>query len=196
MEHALEIFGVVTGLLYLWLEIRQHKVMWIVGFVSSLAYVFVFFFSKIYAMMALNVYYVVISVYGFLLWSKQRSETTEEKNVQQETIIYRHLDLSVGLLCGLAAVLFFGLLYFVLDMFTDSPVALGDGFVTALSIVATWMLAKRILEHWICWVVVNVVSSYLYFTQALYPTMFLFFCYAVLAVVGYLNWKKKGVLTV
>ncbi len=191
MEQALEYFGVVTGLLYLWLEIKQHKAMWVVGFISSLTYVFVFFFSRIYAMMTLNVYYVVISVYGFLLWSKQR-ESWEQEQISSGTIIYRHITLPLGLGCAFVSIALFGLLYFVLNDFTDSPVALGDGFVTALSVVATWMLAKRILEHWICWIVVNVVSSYLYFTQALYPTMFLFSCYAVLAIVGYFNWKKKG----
>ena len=65
MEQLLEYFGVITGFLYLLLEIRQHKAMWVIGFLTSLVYVFVFFFSKIYADMGLNIYYVAISIYGF-----------------------------------------------------------------------------------------------------------------------------------
>lgn len=193
MEQALEYFGVVTGLLYLYLEIRQHKAMWVVGFVSSLAYVFVFFFSRFYGVMALNVYYVLISIYGFWLWSKGRGGGTEEAAPADEGIVYSRIRLPLALGCAFVAGGLFAGIYFVLNGYTDSPVAAGDAFTTSLSIVATWMLARRIIEHWPCWVVVNSVSACLYYSQGLYPTMFLFICYAVLAVVGYMNWKKKGI---
>ena len=82
MEQLLEYFGVLTGLLYLFLEIRQHRAMWVVGFLTSLVYVFVFFFSKIYADMGLNIYYVAISIYGFWQWtrSKGRQEQTADSS--------------------------------------------------------------------------------------------------------------------
>ena len=163
MEQLLEYFGVLTGLLYLFLEIRQHRAMWVVGFLTSLVYVFVFFFSKIYADMGLNIYYVAISIYGFWQWtrSKGRQEQTAEdiETAPQEVILYR------------------------------------DAFTTAVGIVATWMLARRIVEHWIFWIVVNCVSVYLYYLRGLYPTMFLYICYAILAAAGLYTWKKKGIRT-
>ena len=153
----LEYFGVLTGLLYLLLEIKQHRAMWVVGFLTSLVYVFVFFFSKIYADMGLNIYYVAISIYGFWQWTRKRKvETalTVEATPIQETILYRNMT---PLLC-----------------FTDSPIPAGDAFTTAVGIVATWMLARRIIEHWIFWIIVNCVSVYLYYLRGLYPTMFLY----------------------
>lgn len=81
MEQLLEYFGVLTGLLYLFLEIRQHRAMWVVGFLTSLVYVFVFFFSKIYADMGLNIYYVAISIYG----SGNGHAARAGKNKQQKT---------------------------------------------------------------------------------------------------------------
>lgn len=87
-----------------------------------------------------------------------------------------------------------GGMFWVLSRFTDSPVPAGDAFTTALGVTATWMLAKRILEHWWVWVAVNLVSAVLYYYRGLYPTCFLFVCYGVLAVAGWINWKKKGVL--
>ena len=97
MEQLLEYFGVLTGLLYLFLEIRQHRAMWVVGFLTSLVYVFVFFFSKIYADMGLNIYYVAISIYGFWQWtrSKGRQEQTAEdiETAPQEVILYRNMTL-------------------------------------------------------------------------------------------------------
>ena len=72
--------------------------------------------------------------------------------------------------------------------------ALGDAFTTALSVTATWMLARRILEQWWIWLVINFVSAWLYYTRGLYPTCFLFICYGALSILGWLNWKKKGIV--
>lgn len=192
MEQTLEYFGVITGLLYLILEIKQHKAMWVVGFLTSLVYVFVFFFSKIYADMGLNIYYVAISIYGFWKW-KQTDKTAIEEKAEEKTILFRHITRSLlaGIIIAIVAI--YGLIYFVLHNYTDSPIPMGDAFTTSVGIVATWMLARRIIEHWIFWVIVNFVSVYLYYLRGLYPTMFLYICYAILAIAGYFTWKKKGI---
>jgi len=194
MEQILEYFGVITGLLYLLLEIRQHKAMWVVGFLTSLVYVFVFFFSKIYADMGLNIYYVAISIYGFWKWT-QTDKTADKEKPASETILYCHITWPLFGGIALATLSVYGLLYYVLHNFTDSPIPMGDAFTTSVGIVATWMLARRIIEHWIFWVVVNFVSVYLYYLRGLYPTMFLYICYAVLAIAGYITWIKKGINT-
>lgn len=190
MEHFLEYFGVLTGLMYLILEIIQHRAMWVVGFVTSFVYIFVFFFSKFYADMSLNVYYVCISIYGFLQWRRGTVPVDESP----AEIIYHHLKWRLAVAIAAITVLLYGLLYFILSRYTDSPIPAGDAFTTALSIVATWMLARRILEHWWLWVVVNFVSMVLYYQRELYPTCFLFVCYGILAIVGWINWKKKGIV--
>lgn len=192
-DQFLEYFGVITGLLYLLLEVRQHRAMWVVGFLTSLVYVFVFFSAKIYADMTLNLYYVGISLYGFWQWSRHRlQDRTNDELPTEVTILYSHLTWKrlTGILTVLA-VLYVGI-YELLHQFTDSPIPAGDAFTTAVGIVATWMLARRIIEHWYFWVVVNFVSVYLYYLRGLYPTMFLYVCYGALAIVGYLTWKKKG----
>lgn len=130
MEQLLEYFGVLTGLLYLFLEIRQHRAMWVVGFLTSLVYVFVFFFSKIYADMGLNIYYVAISIYGFWQWtrSKGRQEQTAEdiETAPQEVILYRNMTLRLFAGISFSIVALFALLYYVLHYFTDSPIPAGD----------------------------------------------------------------------
>lgn len=185
-EHWLEYFGVTTGLLYLFLEIKQHRAMWIVGLLTSLVYVFVFFFAKIYADMGLSIYYVAISIYGFRAW-------TSEAGAAEESIIYRHASLRLFAGVMAAILVLHAALYLVLRYLTDSPIPVGDAFTTAVGIVATWMLARRIIEHWGLWVVVNFVSVYLYYLRGLYPTMLLYTCYGALAVVGYITWKRKGI---
>lgn len=226
----MEYFGVATGLLYLFLEIKQHRAMWVVGFLTSFVYVFVFFFSKIYADMGLNLYYVLISIYGFWQWTRQRiaphpSSAPGKKPIEIKTaglsdgqatekatgtkvsagptdipappdvILYRQVTARSAAGIGCVLVALYGVLYFILTRYTDSPIPVGDAFTTAVGIVATWMLARRMIEHWLLWIVVNFVSAYLYYLRGLYPTLFLYLCYAVLAAVGLYNWKKKGIKT-
>jgi len=197
IEHVIEYFGVLTGLLYLLLEIKQHRAMWVVGFLSSLIYVFVFFNSKIYADMGLNTYYVFISIYGFWKWTRRdkTAPLSANNNQTDKTIVYRHPSIILFVEICAAILCLHAILYYILYKYTDSPIPFGDSFTTAVGIVATWMLARRIIEHWIFWIIVNFVSVYLYYLRGLYPTMFLYFCYAVLAYVGYCNWKKKGINT-
>lgn len=169
------------------LEVKQHKAMWIVGFITSLVYVFVFLHAKIYAFMGLQVYYVVISVYGFLLWRGQGTGSREQG------IVYSCAGklMLAAILAATAAIGF--AIHYILVRFTDSPVPIGDAVITSIGIVATWMLARRIIEHWYMWIVANAVSIYVYYLQALYPTMGLYLCYTVISVVGLATWWKKGV---
>lgn len=188
----LEYFGVITGLLYLFLEIKQHRAMWIVGILSSLVYVYVFFDAKVYATMGLNLYYTAISIYGLWQWSPHRRQA-DKQTLSPDVILYRHLTRPLAGIILFSLALVYVFIYYLLSHYTDSPVPVVDAVVTTIGIVATWMLARRIIEHWMCWIVANLLSIYMYYRLALYPTMFLYFCYTVLAFAGYYMWKKKGI---
>jgi nicotinamide mononucleotide transporter len=92
----------------------------------------------------------------------------------------------------LAAVflMLFAVIWLILSHFTDSPVPVWDSFITSLSVVATWMLAKKIFEHWFLWIVVNFVSAVLFLTRGLYPTVILYTVYAVMSFTGLAAWRK------
>lgn len=183
----MELLGTVLGLIYLYLEIKERIWLWPVGLATSALYVAVFYTSKFYADMALNIYYVLISVYGWYLWLFGQTSTKHEHVPLRIQRTPTHLWLW---LTASFAVFFF-LLWWILKDFTDSPVPLGDAFTTALSIVATWMLTRKYIEQWWLWVVINAVSLGLYIWKGLYPTSVLFFFYTTLAVVGYYKWKQK-----
>jgi nicotinamide mononucleotide transporter len=87
--------------------------------------------------------------------------------------------------------LFWAVLWQLLRL-TDSPVALGNSFTTALNIIAMWLMARKYVEHWWLWVVVNAVSAGLYFWKGLYPTGVLFVISAVVSVFGYFRWLREG----
>jgi len=192
----LEMFGVVTSLGYLYLEIKQKPQMWILGFICSFIYVFVFFRAKIYADMSLNIYYVIISVYGFILWQKEKITKRKEGNNAEDTITYSYLSRKLGIMLFLITVFIYFSMVYVLKNHTDSPVPYKDSLVTSLSITATWMLAKKIIQHWFVWIFVNFFSVYLFYTRALYPTAILFIFYGTLSVAGYLNWRNNEIFRI
>ncbi|MEE4214349.1 MAG: nicotinamide riboside transporter PnuC [Bacteroidales bacterium] len=184
-NHYIEVFGALTGILYVILEIRQSIWLWPLGIITSSVYIWVFFTSKFYADMGLQTYYVFISIYGWYWWMKGG-----EKKYDREALPVTGISMKLATILAAVFIILFALIYFILVRYTDSPLPLGDAFTTALSIVATWMLARKIIEHWILWLVADLVSMALYIYKGLYPTVVLFAVYTVMAVIGYNEWRK------
>ena len=180
----IELLGSVLSIIYLYLSIKQKASLWIFGFLCSALYVVVFFQSKFYADMSLQFYYLGVSVFGWISWKAGKPENRKELPVKRTT------PLSGAIILIIALVLYF-LYYFILSEYTDSPLPKADAFTTALSIVATWMLARKMIEHWWLWIIVDSVSAGLYFYKALYPTAILFVIYTIMAIIGYRQWKKS-----
>jgi len=181
-----EVLGVITSLVYLYFSVRQIIWLWPFGIISSALFILIFFNSKFYADMGLQVYYLGVSIYGWIYWSRGVVDRSE-KSTLPVIRISRQLAW-VLLVTGIVIML--GIVY-VLKNFTDSDVPWGDGFTTAGSIVATWMLARKILEHWLVWVVVDSVAAGLYFYKGLYPSFLLYLIFTIIAVVGYYHWKRS-----
>lgn len=189
-QHWVEIFGTITGLLYIYLSIKEKASLWIVGFLTSAAYVYVFYKSKFYADMSLQVYYLVISVYGFYYWLKG-GKTVEKQSQNDNKVPIKTTSLQLWAVLFVIFLVLFVVMGYVLEHYTDSPVPWWDAFTTAASIIATWMLARKLIEQWLIWIVVDLVSMGLYIVKGLYPTSFLFFVYTILAIVGYFQWLKS-----
>ena len=184
-----EIIGAVIGLAYLYLEYKANVWLWPVGIVMSLFYVIIFFHGKFYADAAVYLYYIGANAYGLFLWTRSRKQSIE-KNVTKDELAITHVPANRILPIGLITIVLWMVLYGILKTVTDSPIPLGDAFTTAVNIVATWMLAQKYLEQWMLWIVVNLVSTILYFWKGLYPTGVLFIVYVIVAVLGYFRWKK------
>jgi nicotinamide mononucleotide transporter len=178
-----EILGVVFSLLYLYFSIRQNILLWPMGIISALLYMVVFYQSKFYADMGLNGYYFIISIYGWILWSDKKGKGKDAFRVSR-------LGVRQAIFLAIITLGAFAGIGMILVHFTDSPIPYWDAFTTAVSFTATWMLARKILEHWILWIVVDLVSMGLYLYRGLYPTMVLFAIYTTMAVIGFIQWKK------
>ena len=135
--------------------------------------------------MGLQMYYVGISIYGWYEWLRGNSAN------KSEPLKVSRLNFRLGILLASVSFLLFFLMWFILDNYTDSTVPVADSLATSLSIVATWMLARKILEHWLVWIFVDAFSIGLFLFKELYPTVILFAVYTIMAVVGYIEWKKE-----
>ncbi|HSO88952.1 MAG TPA: nicotinamide riboside transporter PnuC [Draconibacterium sp.] len=184
LSNKIELLGAILGILYIVFSIRQNILTWPTGLLTSLLYIIVFFKSGLYAAMSLQGYYVVISIYGWFFWL--RGKNSDSKSVLAVRFTKKKLWIKIGTV----SILIYSLILIILLKFSDSDVPFLDSLTTSLSIVATWMLAKKYIEHWIIWIFVDAVSSGLYIYKNLWPTVVLFMVYTVMAFLGYIEWKK------
>lgn len=182
-KNWIEITGVVLSLIYLYLSIRQKVGLWFFGIISSIFYTVVFVESGLYADMSLQVYYIAISIYGWIHWKKGHIS-------QKEEIPATFMASKDWIIAGIGTVVVYLLYYFILTRYTDSTVPVTDSIVGALSVVGTWMLAKKFIENWLVWIVADVICVGLYIYKDLYPTSVLNVIYTIMAGVGYWQWKK------
>jgi nicotinamide mononucleotide transporter len=186
LANYFELLGTILSIVYLIFSIKQSILLWPLGLISSAIYVYIFLQAGIYADMGLQIYYVLISIYGWYYWKKMQGKSKGHAPVKSvfESI---YLKIVLLILTGLIVLILAQLLIH----FTDSNIPYLDAFITGLSITATWMLAKKYIEHWIVWIIVDTVSAGVYFYKELYITIILYTIYAVLAVAGYKMWKKE-----
>ena len=179
----LQIVGTTLGLLYLWLEYKANIWVWIVGAIMPMIHGTLYLTSGIYADAAMQLYYVVAGIYGLMVWKR--------KPKSGGSIKIQHTPRRWILPLTGAYLLLHVALYFALVTFTDSRVPLFDSMSTALSIVAIWMLSRKLVEQWLVWLVVDMISVGLYFYKGIPLTAGLYTIYCILAIAGYIRWKKQ-----
>lgn len=180
----LELIGAVIGLVYLWLEYRASIYLWIAGVIMPAVYLVVYYKAGLYADFGINIYYLIVAVYGWIMW-KYGNKNAEKKELPI-THTPKHSILPMSLVFTASLVV----IALILIQFTDSNVPWLDSFTTALSFIGMWMLARKYLEQWIVWIVVDVVCCGLYIYKELYFTSVLYGLYAIIAIFGYYKWKK------
>ncbi len=181
--HALEIAGVILGIIYLIQELKASRALWITGMVMPAISLFVYWRAGLYADFAIDIYYLLAAVYGFVNWRRKGPE-------KEKIPITKTPGKVIPLLCAVFLVLF-PLTAMSLIHFTDSTVPWQDAFTTALSVIGLWMLAKKWIEQWWVWAVVDIVSTCLYIYKGIPFYAGLYGLYTALAVYGYFRWKRS-----
>ena len=190
LEQIIEITGVVIGLVYLYLEYKASIHLWIVSIIMPAIYLYIFFRAGLYADVGINLYYLLIALYGWAAWKYSFRLFGDKDNRASEELRISHATRKDWLKAGVGYLLAQLLIACALANFTDSDVVWADSFVAALSIVGMWMLARKVIEQWWVWLVVDLASVWLFAYKDLYFTATLYLLYAVIAIFGYKKWKK------
>lgn len=151
-------------------------------------YLYVYYQAGLYADFGINIYYLVIALYGWLAWRYNFS--LRGKRADSNELSISHINRLTFLRLFLLFLAAWAVISYILTHFTNSTVPFTDAFTTALSIVGMYMLARKYIEQWWVWLVVDVVSSALYIYKELYFTAVLYALYAIIAIFGYRKWKQ------
>ncbi len=203
-----EIIAVITGILSVWYAKKESILVYPIGIISVLLYVYICLEVKLYADAAINFYYFIVSIYGWYYWKHGRKlqypelnrngneidagllDTENSTYINEEAeIVYNKL--SVNLLYLFAAFLFGGIIGFLLDTYTDSVVPYWDGITTALFFVAMILMAQKKIENWIFWIMGNAICIPLFFSKGLCLSSFQYCIFTILAFAGFISWYRK-----
>lgn len=201
-SHGLDIFTTVLGLVYILLEYRASIWLWVVGIIMPALDIWLYWSHGLYGDAGMAVYYTLAAVYGYAVWKwgkkhKSAKATNAEDNktatiadseAKELPITYMKKSLYLPtLVCFLLA---WAATYYILVTFTNSTVPLQDSFTNALSFVGLWALARKYIEQWFFWIIVDAVCCYLYVVKGIPFKALLYGLYVVIAIAGYRKWKQ------
>ncbi|MCA1750596.1 MAG: nicotinamide riboside transporter PnuC [Cryomorphaceae bacterium] len=182
MSDWIEYAAVVFNVAYVILAARRNIWCWPAGIIGSALSIYLFIEVKIYAEAVLFAYYVVMGIYGWVVWSRE----TDPDNIEVTVKSMRyHLWIALGGYVGT------GMVFWILNTYTDAEMPLLDSFTTVFAFIATWLVARRVLENWIYWIAVDSLAVYLYLARGLEAYALLSLMYTGMAVYGYVEWRRN-----
>lgn len=176
----IESVAVIFSISYVILAAKENVWCWAAATVSVILYIYICFTAQLYAETGLQIFYLIMAIYGYYNWN-----TNNRKLQITEWSVRKHLFLIL-----IGALLSF-LMGFYFATYTDSKMPIIDSFTTVFSIIATYMIIKKVLENWLYWIVIDLVSVYLYYNRELQLTSILFMVYTIVAIIGYFTWLRK-----
>jgi nicotinamide mononucleotide transporter len=179
---TIELLGAAIGLVYIFLEYRASWWLWIAGIVMSLFYIYIFAKVNCYAWAVTYLYYLGANIYGMVVWKRNNSESSDSGISNLPKKYYSRLLAIIVLLTVFIT--------FILIRFTDTVIPISESFSTALSVIGMWLLAKKYLQHWIIWMVVNAIYAIANLWIGLYFSSLLFAVFFVVSVMGFVRWSK------
>ena len=193
-QHIMEIITLITGVIYIILEIRQKNAMWVLGIFTSIAAVIVFFRQGLYASFGLNIYYLITSFIGLWHWRKDKKKLDEEHSIHLNRLTRKTVITSaIAAITGIIA-LSYGMDLMAELGFKENPMSVLDASVAVLSVIATWWLVRSYIQQWWLWIAADTLSTILCATQGMWWMALLYLLYTASALIGLRHWKKNGAI--
>ena len=184
-----EVIAVALGIAYLVLAMRENSLCWYAAFGSTAIFSWLFFDVSLVMESALNVYYLVMAIYGWYVWNKKPQNSAMQNELAPKLPISTWSAKTHVLAIGSVLALTFTS-GFLLSENTTAVMPYLDSFTTWCAVLTTYMVAKKVLENWIYWFVIDAIAIYLYIDRELYLTALLMAIYVVMVVFGYTAWLK------
>ena len=179
----IEIIAVISAILYLLLAAKEDIKCWYAAIISSLLYFFIMYDAGLIMEAYLQVFYIIMALYGLLQWTKL-IQINSNNTIRTWSNIQHFITISSVIILAIIT-------GFILTKYTNAAMPFLDAFTSWGAIVTTYMVAKKILENWIYWFVIDAISIYLFLSRGLYLTSILFFVYLIIICFGYIAWRKR-----
>lgn len=186
----IEAIAVIMGIVSVWYSRKENILVFPTGIINTSLYIYLSFKGHLLGEASVNLYYTIMSVYGWYWWSRKKEDlVTSVLQIAQSTLKQRIEQFFIFL--GFYTVLFFGLL-FLKNNFAPDAIPWADALASASAYTAMWLMAKKKVESWIWWMITNITSIPLYFIKGYAFTSFQFIVLFILAIAGYISWKEKA----
>ncbi len=178
----LDMLTTILGLIYIWLEYRASIALWIVGIIMPALDIYLYWQHGLYGDSGMACYYTAAAIYGYIAWKWGTSEKKE--------LPITHMPLKKYIPTTVFFIVAWFVTYYVLITWTNSTVPVLDAFTNALSFVGLWALARKYIEQWFFWILVDAVCCVLYVQKGIPFKAGLYGLYVVIAVAGYFKWRQ------
>jgi nicotinamide mononucleotide transporter len=182
----LELIAMFLTLAYVFLAARGSLWCWPAAFISTALYSYIFYDVLLLMDSALNAYYLLMAIYGYWQWSKN-TNSPQDSSAPLDIVSW---SVSWHIKICLALAILASAIGYLMANYTSASFPYLDTFTTVYAVFATYLVAQKVLENWLYWIVINLVSIYLYIEKALVPTTVLFIILVIVACYGYLKWLK------
>ena len=179
----LETFAVCSAILYLILAANEDVRCWYAALFSSILYMYIMYTAGLMMESFLQIFYICMAIYGWYIWSS-KINVEQELKIRSWKMQYHLYTITIVTLLAIIT-------GFLLEKYTQAALPFLDAFTTWGAIITTYMVAKKIIENWIYWFVIDSISIYLFISRELYLTSLLFFIYLIIIIFGYRSWMKK-----
>lgn len=192
-DHWLDILTTVLGLIYIWLEYRSNILLWYVGIIMPALDIFLYWDKQFFGDSFMAAYYTVAHLWGYIKWKWNPKWTVlnKERAGGSTALAISHMPVRFYLPATVVFLAIWAATWWVLTTYTRSPIPVADAFTNAMSFVALWALARKYVEQWIMWIVVDAVCAYLYAVKGIPFKACLYSLYVVIAVFGYRKWLSQ-----
>ena len=184
LDIVLEIVAVIFGVLSVWYAKKDNILVFPTGLISTSIFVYLLWKWTLWGDMMINGYYFVLSIYGWYHWTRKKGDTIEFPISKISSTEKR-----IAIILFIFTVAFVVSVYYYFGKFT-TWYAYVDTFITGIFFVGMWLMAKRKVENWIFWIIGDVISIPLYFSKGFTFTSFQYIVFTIVAIFGYLEWKK------